>query len=178
MDLGCGTGENPEHLGSRLQELSEVHLVDLSPSLLNVAQQRAVTRGWSNVQTVHADATRYRPKQEIDLVTFSYSLTMIPDWFAAIENAWQMLKPGGTIAVVDFYVSRKYPAAGRVKHGWPTRNLWPVWFAMDNVFLTADHLSMLLQKFEAIHVSEHTGKIPFLPLVRAPYYRFIGHKVV
>ena len=50
------------------------------------------------------------PEAPVDVVTFSYSLTMIPDWFAAIENALRMLRPGGQIGVVDFYVSRKYPA--------------------------------------------------------------------
>jgi len=30
----------------------------------------------------------------------------IPDWFLAIDNALRILKPGGIIAVVDFYVSR------------------------------------------------------------------------
>ena len=31
---------------------------------------------------------------------FSYTLSMIPDWFAALENARRLLKPGGTIGVV------------------------------------------------------------------------------
>ena len=35
----------------------------------------------------------------VDVVTFSYALTMIPDWRAAIRNAFRMLKPGGRIGV-------------------------------------------------------------------------------
>jgi S-adenosylmethionine-diacylgycerolhomoserine-N-methlytransferase len=31
----------------------------------------------------------------VDVVTFSYALTMIPDWKAAIRNAHRMLKPVG-----------------------------------------------------------------------------------
>lgn len=176
VDLGSGTGENPEHLGARLSQLASVQLVDLSKSLLGVADRRIVEREWKNVSTVHADATMYDPGQAVDLVTFSYSLTMIPNWFAAIENAWRMLKPGGTIGIVDFYVARKFPAPDRVKHGWSKRTLWPAWFAMDHVFLSADHLPLLESRFEVVHLSEHQGKIPFLPFVRAPYYRFIGHK--
>ena len=34
---------------------------------------------------------------------------MIPDWFAAVDHAWRLLRPGGTIGVVDFYVGRKHP---------------------------------------------------------------------
>jgi S-adenosylmethionine-diacylgycerolhomoserine-N-methlytransferase len=176
VDLGSGTGENPEHLGESLSQLANVKLVDLSKSLLSVAQRRIAERQWNNVSTVHADATQYDPGQAVDLVTFSYSLTMIPNWFAAIENAWRMLKPGGTIGIVDFYIARKFPAAGRKRHGWTTRTLWPAWFAMDNVYLSPDHLPLLESRFETIHLNEQRGKIPFLPFVRAPYYRFIGRK--
>src|ERR671911_700620 len=64
-----------------------------------------------------ADASTYQPATgPVDVVTFSYSLTMIPDWFAAIENALAMLKPGGTLGVVDFYVARKYPSDGLSRH--------------------------------------------------------------
>ena len=43
----------------------------------------------------------------VDVVTFSYALTMIPDWRAAIRNAFRMLKPGGHIAVCDFTVTKE-----------------------------------------------------------------------
>ena len=52
----------------------------------------------------------------MDVVTFSYSLTMIPNWFQALERAYAALKPGGMIGVVDFYISRKWPAPGMRRH--------------------------------------------------------------
>jgi len=177
VDLGSGTGENPAHLGDRLESLEKVLLVDLSPSLLKVAEQRIEHCRWTNVEAVLADATEYCPQPgTVDLVTFSYSLTMIPDWFAAIDNAWRMLKPGGTIGVVDFFVARKYPEEGRAKHGWSTRTFWPPWFAMDNVYLNPDHLPYLTRRFRTQRVEERRGKVPFLPWVRAPYYLFVGRK--
>ena len=60
----------------------------------------------------------------MDLVTFSYSLTMIPDWFAAIDNACALLANEGTLGVVDFYVARKHPEAGLRAHGWLQRTFW------------------------------------------------------
>ena len=37
---------------------------------------------------VEADAATFRPAEgQADVVTFSYSLTMIPDWFTALETA-------------------------------------------------------------------------------------------
>src|SRR5881398_3479856 len=79
---------------------AHVYLVDLSPSLCNVARQRFARLGWKNVSVVCEDARHFRlPPNRIpngilqspdqapipgpiirgaDLVTMSYSLSMIP----------------------------------------------------------------------------------------------------
>ena len=132
LDMGGGTGANLDYFSSppaplsprgrgaggegaadpaRLAGLEKIYVLDLSHSLLEIAQKRIADKGWTNVETIEADATTYKPPGPVDVVTFSYSLTMIPDWFAAIENALAMLRPGGVLGVVDFYVARKYPAA-------------------------------------------------------------------
>jgi len=97
----------------KLSQFSKVYIVDLSTSLLEVARKRKEQNGWKNVEVVEADATAFRPLEagSIDLITFSYSLTMIPDWFLAVEHAKSLLKPKtGLIGVVDFYITRKYPS--------------------------------------------------------------------
>jgi S-adenosylmethionine-diacylgycerolhomoserine-N-methlytransferase len=175
VDMGGGTGSNLEYLGDRIRRLSKVYVVDLSESLLAVARRRAAAHDWPHVEAVAADATVFRPPGgEADLVTFSYSLTMIPDWFIALENAARMLSDKGALGVVDFYVSRKYPAPARRRHGWLTRSLWPLWFQNDNVFPSADHVHYLHWKFAPLHFSEHLAPVPYLPLVRVPYYCFVG----
>ena len=177
VELGGGTGENLEYLGGRSSRLSRIYVVDLSPSLLEVARRRMEALGWSNVEIVRADATTFAPPVEaVDVVTFSYSLTMIPNWFSAVDHARRMLRPGGTIGVVDFYVSRKHPAPGRTRHPWTTRAFWPLWFALDNVHPSPDHVEYLHHRFEPTHFSEHRGGTAGLPLARIPYYRFIGTK--
>ncbi len=176
VDLGGGTGSNLEYLADRIGRLRRVYLVDLAESLLRVAEQRCQQRGWTNVTACHADATTFQPSEPVDVVTFSYSLTMIPDWFAALENAVRMLRPGGHLGIVDFYVSRKYPAPALTRHGWFTRNFWPVWFGNDNVFPSADHLPYLQHLLSTERLEEHRTKIPYLPLIRAPYYVFVGRK--
>jgi len=177
VDLGAGTGSNAEYVADKVPSLQKVYQVDLCDPLLDVARERAAERGWSNVVPTHADATTFTPEEgSADVVTFSYSLTMIPDWFAAIDNAYRILKPGGIIGVVDFFVSRKYPADGMVKHPWSTRTFWTTWFANDNVFLNGDHLPYLHKYFTPITLEQRRGKVPFLPLVRAPHYIFLGAK--
>lgn len=177
LDLGSGTGRNADLFGDRLAEFESVALVDLSEPLLDVARQRITENDWSNTRAVHADVTRLdEPNNSANLVTFTYSLTMIPDWFTAIDEAMRVLKPGGTLGVVDFYVSRKHPAEGMKRHYFPTRTFWPAWFGMDNVQPSADHLPYLKSQLESVSLAEESGKLPWLPLVRAPYYRFIGRK--
>jgi S-adenosylmethionine-diacylgycerolhomoserine-N-methlytransferase len=177
VDLGGGTGANLELFGEALWQLKKVYVVDVSPSLLGIADQRIRERGWRNVETVEADATTFKPPNgPCDVVTFSYSLAMMPDWFVAVQNAHAILRPDGQIGVVDFYISRKHPAGGLVRHGWLTRHGWPMWLARNNVFPSPDHIPFLHRQFEPIHFTENRGKIPYVPLVRLPYYTFVGRK--
>lgn len=175
VDMGGGTGANLDFFADRVSRLRKIYIVDLSPSLLEVARQRIRERGWTNVEAIEADATSFQPPEgPADVVTFSYSLTMIPDWFAAIDNARQMLGANGQIGVVDFYVSRKYPMDGLRRHRWFTRTFWPAWFANDNVFPSSDHVPYLHRYFDPVHFQERLAKVPYIPLIRTPYYTFVG----
>lgn len=177
VDLGAGTGANLECVASSVPSMRNVFLVDLCPSLLQTARQRVRGHGWTNVEVVEADATTFRPAgQGADLVTLSYSLTMIPNWFEAVDNAWALLKPGGTVAVADFYVSRKFPPPGQARHRAFTRWFWRLWFSRDNVFLSPDHLAFLEHRFETLSRTEGVASIPYLPGARIPVYRYVGRK--
>ncbi|PHQ36933.1 class I SAM-dependent methyltransferase [Rhodopirellula bahusiensis] len=177
VDFGAGTGHNLFSVEEQSKSLSEVHLVDLSQSLLKVASERIEDHELKNVTLHHADATKFElPENSVDVVTFSYSLTMIPDWFESVLIARRILKPGGTIAVTDFHVSRKHAASGRRQHGWLRRTFWSLWFASDNVYLSSDHLAMLNRQFETERCDERLGSVPYMPLIKAPYYLFLGRK--
>jgi S-adenosylmethionine-diacylgycerolhomoserine-N-methlytransferase len=176
IDMGGGTGSNLEYLADRWDRLRQVTLVDLCPALLRVAGERVARRGWDNVTVVLADATTYEPTDgPADAVTFSYSLTMIPDWFKAIDRAHAALRPGGVIGVADFYVARKWPPPGLVRHRAWQRWFWPWWFSWDNVFLSPDILPYLRSRFDTMRLEERQGRVPYLPF-RVPYYIFIGRK--
>jgi len=180
IDMGGGTGANLDFFGDTIGRLGKVYVVDLASSLLKVAKQRAEANHWNNVEVVEADATTYvPPEQQVDVVTFSYSLTMIPDWFAAIDHAYSLLKPGGLIGVADFYVSRKHPNEGFQRHNWSKRAFWPMWFAYDNVFPSPDHLPYLSRKFEQVALDECLTRLPYFvlnPFAKMPYYVFVGRK--
>lgn len=176
VDMGGGTGSNLEYFGDEIRRWDKIYVVDLSSSLLQVAQRRAKENGWHNVEVVHADATTFRLDRPVDVITFSYSLTMIPDWFAALEAARANLCDEGLLGVVDFFVSRKYAPDGNSQHSWLTRNGWPTWFGHDNVFLSPDHVPYLQRQFATLQLDECRAKVPYIPLARVPYYRFIGRQ--
>jgi S-adenosylmethionine-diacylgycerolhomoserine-N-methlytransferase len=178
IDLGCGTAENIDRMGDAVNRFQEIHLVDLSESLMKVARRRVeATAIKDRVQHHIADVCDFNlGREQVDLITFSYSLTMIPQWFRAIQRAYDLLRPGGIIGVVDFFVSPKYAAAPIPQHRWFTRTFWPTWFAMDNVYISKDHLPMLQSRFETMTLQTSLGKIPYLPLARVPYYVWVGRK--
>lgn len=176
VDLGCGTGHNVTLAKERCQALGSIDLVDLSPSLLSAAKQQLGNTTNLDIRFHVEDATKFGDAETADVVTFSYSLTMIPDWFAAIENAYRILRPGGVLGVTDFYVSRKHEEMGLTQHGFLSRVFWANWFAGDNVFLSGDHLAMLRHKFRTIELEQECGPVPYMPLLRAPYYVWLGRK--
>ena len=175
VELGGGTGRNAEFFGERLAQIESITIVDLCAPLLAQARERALRL--PQLRTVEADATTWQPDVPVDAVILSYALTMIPDWRAAIANAIAMLKPGGVLGVVDFYVSAgSQDAANGVRHGALTRRFWPAWFAHDGVRLNAEHLPTLRRLLPSHAVVEARAPVPYLPHGRVPYYRFVGQK--
>jgi S-adenosylmethionine-diacylgycerolhomoserine-N-methlytransferase len=168
VELGAGTGSNLDLLGARLAHLRSLRLVDLCPSLL--AQARLRSRGMVNVQVIEADACEYQAGAPVDCVIFSYSLSMIPDWRRALHNALEMLRPGGTLAIVDFTL----PTRGSGIFLRLRREFWRRWFGHDGVYLDDAHLACLQDLLPQHHLQINGAAIPYLPGLRVPYYQFVG----
>lgn len=176
IDFGGGTGSSLALLGPRLARLRHFYVVDLARPLLDVARARVERAGWTNVTCLEANAaTLELPPGSATVVLFSYSLTMMPNWFDAIDRARDLLAPGGVIGVVDYYVSRRH-APPLSQHGAFTRRFWPWWFAHCEVFLSPDHVPYLSSRFTPTVIEESFAPVPYLPAVRVPYYRFIGRR--
>ncbi len=175
VELGAGTGRNLEFFGPRLEQLARIEAVDLCPALLDVARRR-----WAqlpNVQVVEADATCYVPLRPADVVYFSYALTMIPDWRAAVDNALAMLRPGGMLGVVDFHLPAPYDDEGRLSRRARANRFWRAWFAHDGVRLSHEHLPYLRSHLAVEVCLERAGPVPYLPWLRVPYYILVGRKL-
>ncbi len=103
--------------------------MDLCRPLLEVAAKR-----YPHMQTVHADAEQYTAAPPVDVVICSYSLTMIPDWRAAIERMVQSCRVGGYVCCTDFVVDGTNAVRDVI-----VKSV----FAGDHVHLNADHIRYL-----------------------------------
>ncbi|OJD10524.1 hypothetical protein AJ78_08491 [Emergomyces pasteurianus Ep9510] len=201
VDVGGGTGYNIEAMAAFLPVESffaHVYLVDLSPSLCEVARQRFTRLGWKNVSVVCQDAREFRlphgprPSDELveyddvsrteadkaDLITMSYSLSMIPDYYSAVDYLTSLLSPSGTIGVCDFYVqsivdlaARNYTGGVFNRHvNWVGRAFWRAWFDADRVGLEGARRDYLEYRFGTVISASERNYL----LGGIPYYIFIG----
>ena len=182
-----------------------VYLVDFSPSLCEIAKARFARLGWTNVKVVCQDARHFRLEDHepitseksvalkrrssynsgssmtlgADVITMSYSLSMIPEFYPVIDALSSLLSPNGIVGVVDFYVQSQVDYSGRNYTGgvvdrhctfW-SRTFWRTWFEIDRVNLEGARRDYLEYRFGtklSVNARNH------LFGVRIPYYIWIG----
>jgi SAM-dependent methyltransferase len=95
LDLASGTGEPAISLASSVGTHGRVTAVDLSADLLEIAAQRARTRGLTNFTTQQADARSLPfPDNSFDLATSRFGVMFFRDPVAALQELWRVLRPG------------------------------------------------------------------------------------
>ncbi|KAJ2050032.1 hypothetical protein H4S04_002857 [Coemansia sp. S16] len=194
IDLGGGTGWNIEQMDLLygLSNFEQVYLVDLCRPLCKVAEQRFQAKGWKNVKVICQDALSFvlpelagQDRGQINLVTMSYSLSMIEDFYPVVDRIASLLNPQtGFIGVADFYVSgaagpsghRDAEKAGVLGYqcNWFTRVFWQHWFEFDHVYLHPCRRNYLEHKFathKALNCRNHFI-VPYL--IQMPYYVWLG----
>ena len=102
LEVGCGTGKNIEVLEYLFPD-AKIYGVDLSKDMLHKA--RLKTKDPEQITLLNK---RYGAKnldlEPFDLILLSYSLTMTGDKTESVlQQAYEDLKPKGTVAVVDFH---------------------------------------------------------------------------
>ena len=98
LDVCCGTGDIALSLA---RQGATVKGIDFSPGMLAEARRRA--KGNEKVEFIQADALKIPfPENTFDLVTVGYGLRNITDFRAGLEELNRVLKPGGTLLILDF----------------------------------------------------------------------------
>jgi len=189
LDIGGGTARNLEFLSVETirQNFQKIVVVDVSLSLLDVAKKRVAAAGLGDIiECIYCDfcdesqvAAKLPKSGSVDLVTMSYSLSMIPDKEGALKSAVKLLKPKGegVLGVADFF----YGGGKRASHGKGDRDgitniltrvyceFTRLWFAQDHVILLKDRMFDCVRNsldFDAVPQERFRKRVPLLPLLR------------
>jgi S-adenosylmethionine-diacylgycerolhomoserine-N-methlytransferase len=107
VEVGCGTARNLVKIAKAYPQV-KLFGVDASLEMLKSAEETIRRAGLSDrITLAHGYAEDLSPAmfgetKPFEAALFSYSLSMIPDWKAAIAAAAANLAPSGRIHVVDF----------------------------------------------------------------------------
>jgi S-adenosylmethionine-diacylgycerolhomoserine-N-methlytransferase len=127
LEVGVGTGRN---LALAAKHFPDVRLfgLDISAEMLKSAQVNMARAGaMERTLLGRADATAFDPQAlfgepGFDRVYVSYSLSMIPQWEAALAQALSVVEPGGSLHIVDFGQQEGLPGWFRTGlRAWLTR---------------------------------------------------------
>ena len=140
VEVGCGTGRNLLAIARRYPG-ARLFGLDASGEMLKTASRAVGQAGCSGrIHLVHGFAESLAPSlferdNPFDRALFSYSLSMIPDWRAALGAAAAALSAGGSIHVVDF--------GDLTGLGWPASALMRRWLALFHVQPRTEILGLL-----------------------------------
>ena len=189
VDVGGGTARNLEFFSvdTIRATFSKIVVVDVSISLLEVAKQRVEAAGLKDiVECIECDFCNKQAVEKklpkigtCDLVTFSYSLSMIPDKEAALKSAVSLLKPrgAGVLGVADFF----YGGGQRASYGLGDEDgvtniftrvyceLTRLWFKQDAVILLKEAVFKCIENdvdFQKIPQERFRKRVPLLPFLR------------
>ena len=117
LEVGCGTGRNLIAVARRYRD-ARLYGLDISEEMLITARAKIAAAGLaSRIRLERADATDFDPVllfqvDRFDRVYFSYTLSMIPDWRAALRQGFAAT--AGRLSLVDFGQQERLPRAWQI----------------------------------------------------------------
>lgn len=101
LEIGCGTGNSFPHLHRAVGPAGNIYGVDISPGMLCKAQARCDANRWRNIAVAECDAADYVAPAPLDGVLFSLSYNTMPHHRTVLRRAWDQLRPGGRLVIMD-----------------------------------------------------------------------------
>ncbi len=102
LDLAGGTGDLSLQFAAKVGETGQVVLADINHSMLQVGRERLVDKGvLIEVAQVNAETLPFK-KNTFDLITIAFGLRNVTDKDKALASMFEVLKPGGSLVVLEF----------------------------------------------------------------------------
>jgi S-adenosylmethionine-diacylgycerolhomoserine-N-methlytransferase len=145
LEVGCGTGRNLIRLARRCPD-ARLFGIDASNQMLRTARTNiARARLGRPIEMAHCLAEALNPQVVFgasllfDKIFFSYSLSMMPSWQAALEAAFAHLAESGSVHVVDFWDQKGWPS--------PLKRAFRRWLALFEVRYHPEMIPCLARYF-------------------------------
>jgi demethylmenaquinone methyltransferase / 2-methoxy-6-polyprenyl-1,4-benzoquinol methylase len=110
LDLCTGTGDLAIELARMLGPAGEVVALDFCEPMLQMGREKARRRGLNHTVWLQADALQlpFAPDQ-FDAATMAFGLRNLIDKPAAFREIYRVLKPGGTVAILELTRPQRAP---------------------------------------------------------------------
>lgn len=123
VDIGCGTGLSFALLEQAIGSEGKIIGVDISEAMLEIAEERARSAGWRNVELVCRAAADYRFPPGINGILATGVLNYEPEFDKVIERGAKALASGRRWVVLDY----------KMPNNW-LRHLSPLFVAIGRPF--------------------------------------------
>ena len=111
LDLACGIGEPALGAAGRVGPKGHVTAVDLAPTMVALARERAREAGIGNVTFHEMDAAAPDfPAASFDAVLSRWGLMFVADFDATARRIHDLLVPGGRFALAVWSTAERVPA--------------------------------------------------------------------
>jgi ubiquinone/menaquinone biosynthesis C-methylase UbiE len=113
LEVGCGSGAFTTFIARAVGERGKVYALDIEPKMLKQLENklaRTENKDIKNVKLVQSSAYELPfEDNSFDLVYMITVLQEIPDRNRALQQVKRVLKPGGILAVTEFFPDPDYP---------------------------------------------------------------------
>jgi len=104
LDCAGGTGDLSIAMSKKVGEQGQVVLADINGQMLGVGRERVEDAGcMNNVRFLQANAESMPvASNQFDVITMAFGLRNVTDKQAALQELQRILKPGGTVYILEF----------------------------------------------------------------------------
>jgi arsenite methyltransferase len=147
VDLGSGGGYFTFRLAAAVGPSGKVYAVDVDRDMVDLIARKAKEQGFGNVAPILAQPNDpMLPETGVDLIFTSNTYHHIANRIAYLGNLRRYLRPGGTVAIIDF--DRRAWLEGLLRHYTPgefiKREMEQAGYTLQQEFDFLDRQSFLI----------------------------------